>query len=819
MFRKGIIFFIVLSLFVLFIAGCGDRTGEPFENIKPTIYITSYGGVNTPEAISDSILFQQMVYWEAYDPDGVVEFYSYRILDESETPISTPGNEYLNEDGWVLHYETGADESIPMDDPAAQTTIWTPKVRAEINFPANGTLITLPNGDPELDPVTGNFMYEPVTSKFEIKCIDDRDDESDIFERYFKSTSKTPSVLTIQSTQGAINEKRIGTGVIFDFRISDSDPLIGDAPNYFIFKIEKINIADGTVIPESEGGYPDYSNQANWLSTRGQEDVTNFMMTQKTNPPLQINTPDSDSTFADSTFLTAIAYDLAGIASESYTISFAVKDGFYPGTMIYNGYDPNGIGEPGYDYNDTYAMGDNHFSTKKPDYLSNTTIAEEMTPEGVNYALPLWIDRDSVFTAINSPDLKIYLHWGHEGEYGVMGATNEAPPIITNKTFDQRLGRVIDETTKDIYFTELKYYDLQLDGEAYRYPPLPPIGEYLQVDEDGEEWLRVPIGADIDQRTILYGLEPGEHIFRVRAVDLSDEGDPTPAEMVINIVELIPAEEKSGILILDDDIDSAWSPDVLIDTLYIQMLQDYTGDIDVFDFMENSTSDAEPETFNSLLHFGQDVISPVDIQKYKLIIYHSDYASGIGGVFYKNTNSFRQYFDSGGNMVASLGNNVDRAYTQCNATTSFLLEENFGIPLHIGDDSPFAIEQISSSPMTNPFFKGANAVDGFETDIDLELEDPMIALIGMRQGLGPCSYFQEEVNAEPIYRYISKTTDAPVAPPTDEQYEQYHDQTVAIKYFNEETLNTNYMFGFSLPFMELEDTRAMFNEILEDLGM
>ena len=826
MFRKEIIFFTVLSLVVLFIAGCGDRTGEPFLNVKPIIYITSYGGVDTPEAVGDSMIFQQMVYWEAYDPDGVVEAYAYRILNESDVAISTPGNEFLNEDGWVLHYETGADESIPMDDPAAQTTIWTKKVRAEINFPANGAQILNENGNPVPDPDTGNFMYEPVTSIFEIKCIDDREEESVTFERYFKSTSKTPSVLTIQSTQGAINDKIIGTGVIFEFKISDTDPLIGDAPNYFIFKIEKINVADGTIIPESEGGYPDYTDQANWLSTKGQEDVTNFMMTQKTDPPLQVNTPDSDSTFADSTFLTAIAYDLAGISSEPFNISFGVKDGFYPGTMIYNGYNPNIDGELKYDYNDIYAMGDNHYTNKKPDYLTtnNVTIAEEITPEGIHYALPLWIDVDGVFSAINSPDLKIYLHWGHEGEYGKPGATNDVDPTITNSTFNQRLGRVIDETTKAIYFTELKYYDLQFDGEPYHYPPIPPIGEYLQVDEDGERWLRVPIGEDIDQRTILYDLAPGEHIFRVRAVDLSDEGDPTPAEMVINIADPIPFEEKEGILILDDERpDTNSSPDALIDSLYLSMLEGYTGTgtIDQYDFTENSTLQATTQqvlSYNSLLHFEKDVVNPVDMQKYKLVIYHSDLISGQSN-FSNNDNAFRIFFQLGGNLVASLGDNTSTVYTNCNNNSLTLLEDNFGIAMqHVGKPDTLVIK-IASNALLNPFMIGADPTGDFASPIDLELDDGEIwyNLINFKKGLGPVCYFLPEVDAEVIYNYRCKPLDDPNSPPSEEEFALYNEKPIAIKHAN--GLNTNYLFGFSLSLMEAEDVRMMFNEIFEDLGM
>ena len=170
-------------------------------------------------------------------------------------------------------------------------------------------------------------------------------------------------------------------------------------------------------------------------------------------------------------------------------------------------------------------------------------------------------------------------------------------------------------------------------------------------------------------------------------------------------------------------------------------------------------------------------------------------------------------------MVVSLGNNVYKAYNNCNATNSYFLQDNFGIPFHIGNDKPLLIELISSSPLTNPYLIGANAVNSFDTDLDLELENPLVAFFGTFQGLGPCSYFVEGYNAEPIYTYRCKAVDAPAFPPSEEDYMLYNDQVIAIKHTNVEDQNTNYLFGFSLPFMELDDARAMFNEILEDLGM
>jgi hypothetical protein len=842
MIRKKIIFFALLVALLVFFSSC-DRRGSLNPNSEPIIYITSYGGVDSLSAIGDSIIFQQTIYWEAYDSDGWVETFAYRILDEDGTAISTPGKEFIvgdengngitdDNEGWVLHYEAGADESIPLDHPDAKTTVWTTDVYVEINFPAHGEQLFHPNGDPVIDPETGNFIYSPVTSIFEIKCIDDRGDESEIFRRYFKSTSKTPSILAVESTQGPIDRKQIGTGVILKFRISDKDPLIGDAPNYFLFKLERKDTA-GNVIPESEGGYPVGPVEGGFFSTQFQKDVTEFLLIPEAaaevgapGPFIKVNElADDGTTYLDSTFLTVIAYDLAGIPSQPKTISFAVKEGFYPGSIIYNGFTPNSNGLPNYTYNDIFAIGTHHFSTKKADFLSSVDVPEEVSSDGYRYGLPFWIDRDSTFTAINSPNLKIYMHWGFQGEYGEIG---QSSTTVTNSPYNQRVGLVLDENTQAIYFSELKFFDLQLDGEPYHYPPL--AGQVLTYYDELGGWTRIPVGSDIDQRTILFGLDSGEHIFRVRAVDLSNIGDPTPAEMRFVLVDPVPKAAKNGILIIDDDANHpVFAPDIIMDQFYNDALSDYSGVIDHYDLWQTSLNPQEVSNYNSLLHFNTDVICPVDLQNYKLVIYHSDQAGG-GSKFHRNNNSFNLFFKSGGNLLVSLGDNANNAYAGCNNNNYRLLADNFGIPIRRLTTDPEMVVKISQSNLTNPYLIGANPASTVNVPLNLELDPEKVwnTLLNTAQGLGPASYFGEslfepspenpqQILPERLYTYVCKDTTAATMPPTAEQYEFYNGKTIALKYTNANS--TNYMFGFALPYMQLEDVKAMFNQILADLGM
>ncbi len=839
MIRKKIIFFALLVTLLFVLSSCGRR-GDLNPNAEPIIYITSYGGVDSLAAVGDSILFQQTVYWEAYDSDGWVEAFAYRILNEDGMAISTPGKEFIVNDenangitdldeGWVLHYEAGADETIPLNNPYAQKTIWTDEVRAEINFPANGEQMFDPiSGEPLLDE-NDNYIYSPVTSIFEIKCIDDRGDESQIFRRYFKSTSKTPAILGIESTQGPIDGKRIGTGVVLKFRISDKDPLIGDEPNYFLFKLQIIN-TEGDTLNVANGGYPD-----EWFSTQFQDEVTEFVLIPEEaagednlGPYIINNTPDPDNedAFLDSTFLTVIAYDLAGIPSQSRTITFAVKEGFYPGSLIYCGFDPNGDGLPSYTFNDIFAIGKYHYSFRKADFLSTIDVPEETTANGYHYAIPLWMDKNGDFTAINSPNLKIYMHWGFQGEYGVIG---QSTTTTTNSPFNQRVGIVLDENTQEIYFSELKYFDLQLDGEPYHYPPLAGVVDTYYDSLGG--WTRIPVGAEIDQNTILFNLNSGEHTFRVRAVDLSNIGDPSPAEMKFIIVDPVEEDNKSGILIIDDDANTV-AQDALLDSFYLAALSDYVGTIDEFDLKSYSHSAAEVKTDNSLLHFDLDPVCPIDIQNYKLVIYHSDKAGG-GTNFQKNNDCLNIFFQLGGNILASLGDNAYTAYNGCNNSAFNILEDYFGIPIKRMTVDPEMVVKITNSnyPVNGkPFLIQAAPISPMTASLDLELRPGLVwdNLVNMGQGLGASSYFVNDIfelsidhpfiiPPVQIYSYVCKDTSATVYPPTQADYDRYNNKIIGIKHTGD--LNTNYMFGFALPYMEVEDVRAMFNEVLEDLGL
>jgi len=79
-FRNALILITALAIIVFAFTACG-RKGDPFNNELPTIAITSYEGSDTLN--TEALLFQQKIYWEAHDTDGVVDKYAFAVVDEN----------------------------------------------------------------------------------------------------------------------------------------------------------------------------------------------------------------------------------------------------------------------------------------------------------------------------------------------------------------------------------------------------------------------------------------------------------------------------------------------------------------------------------------------------------------------------------------------------------------------------------------------------------------------------------------------------------------------------------------------------------------
>ena len=819
--RNYFILTTILLASLIIISSCAERKGTYEPDAPPVIAITSYTGVDsldidTPEELEEWLenptSFQQDIWWSAYDPDGVVEGYAFRIsvFDEDlrgYVPIAVPGfDEIMEPDGWVLHYIEGADETEPMDtENFTNVTIWSQLLNAVINFPANGEVMLDDFGNPVyqevLEGADSVLVYEPVRSMFEVKCIDDSGLPSETAVKYFNNESAAPKVF-IASSQGEIDGETVGTGLRINFTILDFDPLAEAEADYFLFKMLQRNL-DGSFPATQPEGY-DVWYEIEGFDDKGEVILTN---TEYTYPNIFPNTYDGDVA-QDSTLIVAKAIDVAGIESRADTISFAVKEGFHPGTVIYYGGEDSG--------NDVWVLGSNHFVTYQDGSIAKV-IPNVLKPDGNHFATPFWIDLEGNYTAINSDDLNIYMRWGYYGEYELKDPG------------ERLLNEVWDEETGDQYFTEIIAFDLRLDGEPYNYPPLDP--QYFNfTDDDGTEWLRVPATIEVGQENVLYGLQAGEHSFVVRAVDLQLVPDPTPSVFDFILYDPIPLSEKTGVCIIDNDSDATpYCPDDTTDVLYEYFLGDYVGTVVNLD-REDAPLD------NKQYHFNRSVFSPTDLMEYELIVYHSDYPT-VDTNFIAEYDPLYLYLLSGGNMILSGGSGLAAAQEEAVAGYYRILDRFLGIPLpEDGEDTGGEILRVSWDGVNASFFNlqfltYVQPVNGSYGIIDLQVPSfngNLIDNLG-HGGLGPVSYITG-INemAQPLYTFgcRSPENDPEIEEwddecdvdwiPCEEQYNFFSPQYVGIKYSTE---NTNcYTFSFPLAYMDKDQVRSMFNQILTEIS-
>lgn len=798
--KKALILLMALTIIVFAFTAC-DRKGNPNQNMAPTIAITSYEGLDSlaNAQAGEAILYQQEIYWEAHDTDGTVEKYAFKVgyedpasgdimpyLDGDGNPFGVPGYSVVDEDGWVYHYQDGADESIPLEL-SDQRTIWTDQVYAVINFPANV------NGD-----------SAQVVSAFEVKCVDNNGEESEPARKYYKAESEIPGC-NVGSNRGSINGKEVGTGMVLSFNILDDDPFVDNDPDHFEFKLERRDLS-GVIIPEAEGGYP----EDQWWSTADEDNVSEYLITldsfEGTRAALRINNFLGGAPL-DSTYIIAKAIDMAGIVSEPTEIGFAVKEGFYPNTIIYNGLKQNDA-ECG---NDIFALGENHYVTYI-DAALGQLIPSVTTIEGTHYSTPFFINTEGKFTAIHSNDMRIYMHWGYEGEF----AGNS--PGAKNRTI------VYDEITGTNYYSEIKYYDIRLDGEPYYYAPL-PASQFNYLDtETGKEWLRVPSSYSIFQETVLTGLDAGAHLFEVRAVDLQDVVDATPSVFEFVLFDAIYADGKEGVLIIDDSPNNNGSPEDSLDVLYSKdyFLKDYTGTVEVYDRIQLS---ATGSYWIDFLHWSKDVFCPSDLQNYKTIIYHTDNPIE-GNNMAAEYDVLNLYLKNGGNMIISSGQNMSTKHISKFVLESIpLLDKYFGVELD--EDAIQVIERDGqqSNYQNFPFCLGGipESANGYEQEIDLLYPSfntfVNVEVFNPYHALGPVSYFNEDFLADDVvvtYRFkcIAPGDNSTYQPSTFE-YNEIITKPVGIK---KETGDSKcYMFTIPLSYMQWEQVNTLMLDLLSEI--
>lgn len=788
----------ILTLALLVLTGCG-KFGEKFENKEPDIAITSYEGFDDSELLAPfadtEFIFQQRIFWNAWDEDGLITGFAYRVKDQNGNPIATPGNHYVDMTGdvtpqnvidrfgvgWVLHYKTNADQNLPLDHPQARKTIWTSDKYAVINFPASDA-----NGN----PLT-------LESTFEVIAIDNRGGITPVAEghpqtskawRKFNATSLRPTCI-VTTTKGNPNGGKVGSGIRLDFIMNDEDPFVSSTPYKFEFKMMKLNPADSTVIAGTETEWIDTATSPNDVN------MDEYLLTRFTNPALTYDVVGGVTNTL--TRIESRAYDMSGVVSESTRnsrISFAVQDGFRPRTVIYR--------------QRTYALGDNHFidysDASSPEIFPFTIVSGLQ-----RFATHFFKDLDNKTTAINSNNMKVWLRWGWRGEYGQVHSSGNIifPPPGSESPYDKKVDTVLDRNSDSNYFSEITHFDLRLDGEPYNYPP---FADSHVIDGDGKEWLRVPLYSPLGQSLVLTSLPSGEHSLEVRCVDLQGEVDPIPATYTFTLVDPLDASGRSGVLVVDDDLNNAQtSPDAIVQAKYEEMLSGYAG---TKTFIRRSRT-GNPGNTNE--DYRKRHLATSDLQKYKLVIYHSDNPQESGNITNEN-DGLNLYLRSGGNFILSSTSKLASNLQSFVIATQRTLVNYMGIQYV----NPPA-NSMSDALQTSAFFQKALGQSPF-SDIALqydEANEPAFnGLVNSKQGLSTISYFPNlSANAEVIYRMGIKPTTYPVSPPTQAEFDLYNNRPIGLK-----TVTGNskcYVFGFPLSYMLTSDAKTMMNQILTECGL
>lgn len=774
---------VISMLGILVFSGCG-KSGTRFANVAPTIRITSYEGFDDSETYSsqDTLLFQQRIYWNATDPDGTIAGFAYRVLDAAGNPISSPGNQYIDTDGtitpqnvltkygpgWVMHYLEGADTSIPLTSPEARRSIWTSKKYVTINFPSSDA-----NGNPL-----------PTLSKFEVIAIDNRGEiTAQKAWRNFNTESARPTC-TVVTTKGNPAGGEVGSGMRVSFSMIDYDPFISNTPWYYEFKLQKWSVP----LP---GETAVLLSSTNWIRTDSLNNpkINEYLLTRRTNPALTYDF-DAAGTHVSTSKIVGRAYDLSGVVSSLTTnseINFSVKPGFRPQALIY--------------HQKAYALGDNHFI----DYTDDSTpeIMPFTITNGVQrFATPLFRDLENKLTAVNSVNMKTWIRWGWDGEYGIVQADGSV--LFPATPYDKKVDVVRDAATGENYFSEITNFDLRLDDQPYNFPP---YAHSIQIDDDGTRWLRIPVNSVLGQTVVLTSMASGLHKFEIRCVDLQDEYS-APAEFFFNLVDPVLPSNRAGILIIDDDKDnSSTSPEAIVTAKYEAMLSDYSG---TKTFIHRSSDSYVGDTYPDIRN--RHLAYP-DLQRYKMVIYHNDNVSESGNIKLDN-DGLTLYMQSGGNFLVSSSSKIASVMDAFVISGQKTFLSMFGIS-YVSQP----VSSVSGSLLTNAFFQsavGALTYPNVGLQYDAIGTPSFNSLVNLRDGLATVAYFTRHT-ADVIYTYGCKPTNYATMPPTAAQFETYNNQPVALRKVVGN--GRNYMFGFPLSYMLDSDLKPMMNKILTECGL
>ncbi|HHE39979.1 MAG TPA: hypothetical protein ENL10_00560 [Candidatus Cloacimonetes bacterium] len=818
--RSLLILVILLLVAVLTVLSCG-RKGSLNPNVAPYIEISDYSGIARPDtvltdsamshvignlinpAIYDSLFFQE-IYWKAWDVDGVVKSFAYRIgtwdsLSEDWQYDQTYGVN-VSEDGWVLHLQ-----------PNGEYGIWTP---LKERFPKTQVYFTAKD----------TADYKRNFGKFEVKCKDNYGEESDVATRYFCSWSDIPST-SVMTSQGSIDSLRVGSAILFNFKVlNDEDPFgYGSEAAYYKYRLMYYH-STGTDTVDING-VGEVLDSTQWYSTEGYPLKDEVLLKAQYldgnpygKPILRVNEKYADGTY-EVTEIQVKTVDKAGIEDPDYaSMTFFVRGYFHPDTAPFMA----------------------QWATYLPDFLKNSSLnilphifvisdytwlnylcENEDIPKRVignenHYANQFYMAKDTTLTAIWSNNIEVYMKWEYLGQYEYDVTRGR---IAANHTYfyDTNLDDYIQ------YFCDVEYMDIQLDGGT---DGLPPVGTIITDNDTGEEWMRLPI---YDEQTCkLFGLSIGEHTFRVRSVDFQGAVDPTPAELTFYLHAPILEDEKEGLLIVDDTQNQIiFAVEDSVNQFYQNLTAHCTETIEWFDLRD--------ATLTSIYNMNKQLrnddmapnFAPSDIQQYKMILWYANDPKG----FYSDVTKvhlvqhydlMRYYMISGGSTLFTGTAKISDPLTP--STRDFL--QLYG---GLADTLSALTQELDTNSWlwgtpntTNSMFVAANGQNGFTSIDTLHLNWNLYRFptgsyfpgywIMPTNPLGKISNvtFLNVDNAEPIFSCVTDTLAI---------HQQFAGATMGTKYTHQTAEKPVYILGFPLYYMMPDDSKDFIDIIFDEVGV
>ncbi|MBN2017132.1 MAG: hypothetical protein JW794_03210 [Candidatus Cloacimonetes bacterium] len=824
--RSLLVLLILLVIAVLTVLSCG-RKGSLNPNIAPYIEISDYSGIARPDTvltdsamynvignlidptIYDSLYFQE-IYWKAWDVDGVVKSYAYRIGTWDSTNGSWQYDQTygvrVSADGWVLHLQ-----------PNGEYDIWTPLAE---RFPKTQVYFTAKD----------TADYKRNFGKFEVKCKDNYAEESEIATRYFCSWSDVPST-SVQTSQGAVDSVRLGAAISFEFNVlNDDDPFgYGDEAAYFKYRLVYYHSTGTDTVEISAAGEQTDSTQ--WYSTENypvKDEVLLMANYHDGNPygkpQLRVNEKYADGTY-EMTEIQVKSVDKAGIEDPDYaSMIFFVRGYFHPDTAPFMAQWADYL--PDFLSNSSLDILPHIFVISDYTWLNylceNEDIPKRVIAGENHYANQFYMAQDTTLSAIWSSNIEIYLKWEYLGQYEY---DVERSRIAANHTYyyDANLDEYVQ------YYCDVEYMDIQLDGSA---SGLPPIGTVITDNVTGENWMRIPIYDE--QSCKIFDLTSGEHVFKVRSVDFQGAVDPTPSELVFYLHEPILNGGKEGLLIVDDTQNTPiFAPEDSVNQFYENLVEHSTETKKWFDIRGANLSSIY--TMNKQLR-NDDMapyFAPSDIQQYKLVIWYANDPKG----FYSDVTKvhmiqhydvMRYYMLSGGSVLLSASAKISDPLTP--ATRNFL--QVYG---GLADTLSALSQELDTNNWlwgnpntTNSMFIGANGQGDFSAVNQLDVNMQLLCWADVNPAFPSDKFFPEyfpyllplgkisnvtflNVNAaETIFTSIVDTLAI---------HEQFADAPVGTKYIHPSVDEPVYILGFPLYYMMPDEAKTFINIVFDEVGV